>query len=69
MRALNESCDDEELSSLQKEGLIICLPKGDKPRELIKIWRPITLLNVVYKIGSSCIASRIKTVLTKFKIN
>ena len=51
------------MSITQKQGIIICLPKGDKPREFLKNWRPISLLNVTYKIGSSCIANRIKTVL------
>ena len=65
VRALNASFRKGELSTVQKEGIIICLPKGDKPREYIKNWRPISLLNVVYKIGSACIAARIKTVLPK----
>ena len=37
--------------------------KGDKPKEYIKNWKPISLLNVVFKIGSSCIANRLKKVL------
>lgn len=48
------------MSISQREGVIVCLPKGDKPREFLKNWRPISLLNVTYKIGSSCIANRIK---------
>ena len=63
VRSLNEAYQDGELSATQKEGLITCIPKGDKPKEYIKNWRPISLLNVVYKIGSSCIANRIKQVL------
>lgn len=53
------------MSITQREGVIICIPKGDKSRELIKNWRPISLLNVVYKIGSASIANRIKKVLPK----
>ena len=37
--------------------------KGDKPRQFIKNWHPISLLSVMYKIGSSAIANRIKKFL------
>ena len=60
---MNEAIIDGELASTQKEGVITGMPKGDKPREYIKNWRPISLLNVIYKIGSSCIANIIKKVL------
>jgi hypothetical protein len=63
VRSLNDGFEKSELSVTQKEGIIVCIPKGDKPREYIKNWRPISLLNVVYKIGSSCIANRLKNVL------
>lgn len=63
VRSLNEGFSKREMSISQREGVIICLPKGDKPREYLKNWRPISLLNVTYKIGSSCIANRIKKVL------
>ena len=43
--------------------VITCLPKQNKSREYLKNWRPISLLNVVYKIASSSIANRLKTVL------
>ena len=39
--------------------------KRNTPKQFIKNWRPITLLNVIYKIASGCIAERLKTVLTK----
>ena len=51
------------MSITQKEGIVICVPKGDKPREYLKNWRPISLLNVTYDIGSPCIANRLKTLL------
>ena len=63
VRALNQSFKDGEMSATQREGLITCIPKPDKEKEYIKNWRPISLLNVLYKIGTSCIANRIKTVL------
>ena len=52
------------MSPTQKEGIIICIHKGDKPREYLKKnWRPISLLNVVFKTATSCIAERMKKVL------
>ena len=37
--------------------------KGDKPRQSLKNWQPITLLNVFYKLVSGCISHRIKSTL------
>lgn len=53
-----------ELSITQKQGVITCIPKGDKDKLYLKNWRPISLLNVAYKIASSSIAFRIKNNLT-----
>ena len=61
--SLNDGFRKGELPSTQKEGVIICKPKGDKPKELITNWRPISLFNVVYKIGSTCIANHSERVL------
>ncbi|WP_419635460.1 reverse transcriptase domain-containing protein, partial [Thiolapillus sp.] len=63
VNSLNDGFRKGELSSTQKEGVIICIPKGNKDKQLLKNWRPISLLNVVYKIGSACIANRLKVVL------
>ena len=54
-----------ELSTSQKLGILSILPKGEKPRQYLKNWRPITLLNVSYKILSGAIAKRLKSVLPK----
>ena len=63
LKSINYGFEIGELSVTQKEGLIICIPKPNKPKQLIKNWRPISLLNVSYKIASACIASRIKKIL------
>ena len=63
VESLNKSFTTGELSITQKQGLITVLPKGNKPREMIKNWRPIALLNVNYKLLSGVLASRIKEVL------
>ena len=63
LRSLNEGFRKGELSNTQKEAIIICIPKTDKERDKVKNLRPISLLNIVYKIGSSSIANRIKSIL------
>jgi len=63
LRSLNDSYDSGNLSITQNRGAIILLPKGQNPREFLKNWRPISLLNVSYKLASSCIANRLKKVL------
>ena len=63
VKSLNDGFRKGELSTTQKEGVIICIPKGYKSKDLIKNWKPISLLNVVYIIGSACIAKRLKSVL------
>ena len=63
LRSLNYSYECGQLSITQRTGVITLLPKGDKPREFLKNWRPISLLNVSYKLASACIAERIKSVL------
>ena len=35
VRAINDCFDKGEISHTQKEGTIICIPKGDKPREYL----------------------------------
>ena len=63
VKSLNYGFNKGELSTTQKEGIITCIPKGSKSKKYIKNWRPISLLNISYKIGSGCIANRIKKVL------
>ena len=65
MESLNEALQKKELSITQKQGIITLIPKNNKPRELIQNWRPITLLNVDYKLLSGVFANRIKKVLPK----
>ena len=63
LRSINYSFEKNELSVTQKEGIITCIPKPGKSKKYIKNWRPISLLNVTYKIASGSIANRIKEVL------
>ena len=63
LRALNENFEHKSFSASQSQGVITCIPKGDKDRKLLKNWRPISLLNSSYKLASTCIANRIKPIL------
>ena len=59
----NESYKSGELSTSQKQSIIVLLAKKDTDRQFLKNWRPISLLNTDYKIAASVLALRIKTVL------
>ena len=62
MEVVNEICQCFCLSDSQYYGLISLLYKsGD--RENLKNWRPITLLNLDYKLIAKCLANRVKPIL------
>lgn len=65
LRAINFGYKMGELSITQRQGIIICIPKENKPKQFLKNWRPLTLLDLVYKIASGSIANRIKSVINK----
>ena len=60
---LSLSFSKRYLSISQRRGLITLLPKKNKPRQYLKNWRPITLLNCDYKIAAKSIATTLKKVL------
>ena len=55
------SCNGGHLG--YRDSIITCIPKDNKPRNQIKNYRLISLLNCVYKIASGVIAFRIKGTL------
>lgn len=60
---VEESKRSNSLTITQKQGIISLLPKPNKDLLLLKNWRPLTLMNVDYKIISGCLASRMKSLL------
>ena len=64
-RSFNSAYACGNFSHYQNLGIITLLPKGSKPRNILKNWRPISLLNVQYKILSHCISNRIKPLLVE----
>ena len=60
---MNSAHEKGQLSISQRRGVITLLPKDDTALSHLKNWRPITLLNVDYKIASKAIAKRIEATL------
>ena len=52
-----------ELSISKRQGIIRLIPKKNKNLPLLKNWRPISLLNVDYKIATKVLALRLRKVL------
>ena len=64
VQCFNTAFKEGELSTSQRQAVITILDKG-KDRTLIQNWRPISLLNVDYKIVSKSISNRLKIHLPK----
>ena len=65
IQSLNQAFEEGELSISQRRGVITLIPKEDSDLLNIQNWRPITLLNIDYKIASKALAKRIESVLPK----
>ena len=63
VNSLNYAYETGNLSVTQKLGVIILLPKPEKDKKVLANWRPISLLNQVYKILSGALAERLKPAL------
>ena len=65
MNSYNEAFNKRSLSVSQKRGTITLIPKGDENLSDLKKWRPISLLNIDYKILSKALAKRMEQHLPK----
>ena len=61
--SFNYSYEHGQLSNSQKQAVITLIEKPNKDRTELKNWRPISLLNVDYKIASKALSIRISKVL------
>ena len=60
VNSINYAFGKDQLAVTQRRELLIKLiPKKDAEPDLIKNWRPITLLNCDYKIAAKAIANRL----------
>ena len=60
-----ESFQKQKMNSSAMEGVLNLIPKKDKDTRVLKNLRPITLLNVDYKIIEKLVATRIRSVMDK----
>ena len=58
------SFEHDLLSIEQRCALLMVIPKGTKDKRLLKNWRPISLLNVDYKILAKVLATRLQKVIS-----
>ena len=65
LNAMNYSFDVRKLPKSQSRGIISIIPKGNKPKEFLDNWRPLTMLCCWYKLLSGVIAARINNILSK----
>ena len=63
VNSFNYAFNTGNLSISQRQGIISLIPKKTKDTQYLKNWRPVTLLNVDYKIATKTIALRIEKVL------
>ena len=65
LNSYNDAFNKGSLSVSQKRGTITLIPKGDENLSDLKNWRPISLLNIDYKILSKVLAKRMEQHLPK----
>ena len=62
-RTVNQSLTDGSFPQTHREAIITMIPKAGKALDTCRGWRPISLLNVDFKIVSAAITNRLKTVM------
>ena len=62
-RAVTERLKTHSTLNSHRESVVTLIPKQGKPQNTLKGWRPISLLNVDFKIVSAAVANRLKTVI------
>ena len=65
LESFNSGFQNGQLSVSQKRGIISLIPKDENNSITLSNWRPVTLLNVDYKILAKVIAKRMQSVLPK----
>ena len=61
--SFNEAFQTGKMSISQRRGIISLIPKDENNLMVLSNWRPITLLNIDYKILARAIAKRVESKL------
>lgn len=61
--SINYSFENGHLTQLQKQSIITLIPKPGKNEEQLGNWRPLSLLNIDYKIATKVISNRLQKIL------
>ena len=69
LKYINENFEKGILTCLQRQATVSLLEKSGKDNRLLKLWRPISLINVDAKILSKIFAGRLSRVLPKIISN
>ena len=64
VESFNYAFQQGSLSISQRQGIISLIPKKNKNVEYLANWRPVSLLNVDYKIATKTIALRLEKILS-----
>ena len=62
-KAFLQCIRENKLYVIARMGVLALLPKKNRDRQLIRNWRPITLLNINYKILAKAYANRLKLII------
>ena len=62
-RAYNDAIKTNSLSATTRKGTITLIFKQGKDRNILKNWRPLTMLNCTYKFYSTILGDRLKVTL------
>ena len=63
IKSYNAAFQNGSLSVSQRRGTITLIPKQDENLSELSNWRPISLLNVDYKILTKVLSRRLQTIL------